>query len=114
VREANRKKAIQSPNQVPAFEPNDNIVFIYIFRNLLSDAKEIETHMLVQTENVSEMKKFKIIFRSFHIQALYDKYKSAAGMLRLSHKTMLLSVLLYFFSHGLKLDRFVRSFSERS
>jgi len=39
--------------------------------------------MLVQTENVSEMKKFKIIFRSFHTQALYDKYKSAARMLRL-------------------------------
>jgi len=83
VREATRKKAIQSPNQLPVFEPNDNIVCSDIFSNLNSDAKEIEIQVLLQTENLSEMRRFQVMFRSFHIQAFYEKYKNAERLLHM-------------------------------
>ena len=54
-----------------------------IFSNLHSDAKEIEIQVLLQTENLSEMKRFQVIFRSFHIQALYEKYKNAERLLHM-------------------------------
>ena len=94
MREATRKKAIRSPNQLPVFEPHDNIVCSDIFSNLHSDAKEIEIQVLLQTKNLSEMKRFQIIFRSFHIQALYEKYKNAARLLHMQHKTIVLSIFL--------------------